>query len=245
MNYLSVKNWQQFQHYKDRSPPWIKLHRDLLRDYDFICLQDASKMHLMLIWLLASQLDNKIPYDEKFIRNQIGIDSKVNLNDLINKGFLIVDSGVLADCKQGAMLEAEAEAETETDSIRALTLAPQKDVEKNVKNKKSRITEDWKPSVELAKAIADKEGFTAEQVEDEAGRFVEYFTGPDAKNPRKIDWNRAFRNWCSQPYCASRVSGPARRGGGSQGAVIQTEAFEKAAIKRQIVGAGSYDPFAD
>ena len=57
MNYLRVNNWKKFQHYKDRNPPWIKLHRDLLRDYDFICLQDASKMQLILIWLLASQMD--------------------------------------------------------------------------------------------------------------------------------------------------------------------------------------------
>ena len=53
MNYLRVKNWEKFQHYKDRTPPWIKLYRDLLNDYEFSCLQDASKAHLMLIWLLA------------------------------------------------------------------------------------------------------------------------------------------------------------------------------------------------
>lgn len=29
-----------------------------------------------------------------------------------------------------------------------------------------------------------------------AGRFFRYFTGPDAKNPRKRDWKRAFQNWC-------------------------------------------------
>jgi len=27
---LRVKNWGKFQHYKDRNPPWIKLHRGLL-----------------------------------------------------------------------------------------------------------------------------------------------------------------------------------------------------------------------
>jgi hypothetical protein len=57
MNYLRVKNWTEFQHYKDRNPPWIKLHRTLLDDYEFSRLQDASKAHLMLIWLFASQKD--------------------------------------------------------------------------------------------------------------------------------------------------------------------------------------------
>ena len=73
MEYLKVKNWEQFQHYKDRSPPWIKLHRDLLRDYNFNCLQDASKLQLMLIWLLASQMDNKIPADAEYIKQQLCI----------------------------------------------------------------------------------------------------------------------------------------------------------------------------
>ena len=115
MKYLSVKNWETFQHYKERTPPWIKLHRDLLRDYTFSCLQDASKLHLMLIWLLASQLDNKIPADAEFIRKQIGVSGEIDFNELISKGFLIDDSGLLAGRKQVAILETETETETETD----------------------------------------------------------------------------------------------------------------------------------
>jgi hypothetical protein len=34
VRYLRVKNWSEFQHYKDRNPPWIKLHRTLL-DHDY------------------------------------------------------------------------------------------------------------------------------------------------------------------------------------------------------------------
>ena len=109
MQYLRVNNWETFQHYKDRNPPWIKLHRDLLRDYEFICLQDASKMQLMLIWLLASQMDNKIPADPIFIQSQLGLKEPINLKELIDKGFLVDDSGVLAGCKQVAIVETEAE----------------------------------------------------------------------------------------------------------------------------------------
>lgn len=28
--HFKVRNWEQFQHYKDRNPPWIKLHFALL-----------------------------------------------------------------------------------------------------------------------------------------------------------------------------------------------------------------------
>jgi DNA-binding NarL/FixJ family response regulator len=34
-NGYSVKNFERFQHYKDRSPPWIKLYNELLDDYEF------------------------------------------------------------------------------------------------------------------------------------------------------------------------------------------------------------------
>ena len=102
MEYLSVKNWSEFQHYKDRTPPWIKLHRDILNDYSFECLQDASKAHLMLIWVLASQLDNQIPADPKWIARKIGASGSVNLKPLMEQD----DSTVLAK----RSLETEAEA---------------------------------------------------------------------------------------------------------------------------------------
>jgi len=114
MKILKVKNWQEFQHYKDRNPPWIKLHRSLLTDYKFACLQDASKLHLVMIWLLASQTDNEIPADPKFLQNALHLDQEPNLNELIEKGFLFMEqdaSSVLAGRKQVAMPETETETD--------------------------------------------------------------------------------------------------------------------------------------
>jgi hypothetical protein len=39
---LIPKNWGKFQHYKDRCPPWIKLHRDLLNDREFLHLSQKT-----------------------------------------------------------------------------------------------------------------------------------------------------------------------------------------------------------
>ena len=50
-----VKNWESFQHYKHRSPPWIKLHKQILDDMEFQCLPDASRALAMCIWLIASE----------------------------------------------------------------------------------------------------------------------------------------------------------------------------------------------
>jgi hypothetical protein len=90
MRTFSVKNFEKFQHYKDRSPPWIKLYNETLDDYAFGCLQDASKMHLIGIWLLASRTDNKIPYDSEWVAKRINANSKVNLQELADAGFIIV-----------------------------------------------------------------------------------------------------------------------------------------------------------
>jgi hypothetical protein len=86
-----VKNFERFQHYKDRNPPWIKLYNELLDDYDFGCLQDASKMHLIAIWLLASRSENKLPYDPEWVARRINATDPVDLDLLVRCGFLLLD----------------------------------------------------------------------------------------------------------------------------------------------------------
>lgn len=109
--YIKVPNLEKWQHYKDRCPPWIKLHRDILNDYKYSCLQDASKLHLLMIWLLASQMDNKIPADEEWIAKRINATNSIKLKELISHGFLEYDSATIAGCKQVDIVETETETE--------------------------------------------------------------------------------------------------------------------------------------
>jgi hypothetical protein len=114
MKYLSIKNLAEHQHYKDRNPPWIKLHAKILANYEFGCLQDASKAHLMLLWVLASRLDNRIPYDLAWITKQIGATTPVDVEELVLQGFIEVsqdDGRTLAPRKQSATPETEGETE--------------------------------------------------------------------------------------------------------------------------------------
>lgn len=118
MRHFSVKDFERFQHYKDRSPPWIKLYNELLDDYEFGLLPDASKMHLIAIWLLASRYSNKIPADAEWISKRINATEPVDLEALADAGFILMDQGcskTLAERKQSAMPEREGEAETETE----------------------------------------------------------------------------------------------------------------------------------
>lgn len=88
MKYLAVKDFEKHQHYRDRVPPWIKFYNRVLDDYAFLQLSDASRSHLMLMWLLASRHKNRIPYDEKFIAAKISARSKIDFAGLLASGFI-------------------------------------------------------------------------------------------------------------------------------------------------------------
>jgi len=118
MDYLSVKDFERFQHYKDRAPPWIKFYASVLDNYEYGCLQDASKSHLMGIWLLASKMENKVPADAEWIAKRIQATEPVDLQPLVVYGFIECDSILLDTRKQDACLETETETETETDISR-------------------------------------------------------------------------------------------------------------------------------
>jgi hypothetical protein len=92
VQYLIVKNWRDHQHYKKRSPPWIKLHRAIIEDYAFATLKDKTKAHLMLIWVLASGCEGRIPNDAKFIASKISATEPVDLDAIIEAGFLVAEN---------------------------------------------------------------------------------------------------------------------------------------------------------
>lgn len=120
MTTITPKNWDTFQHYKDRSPPWIKLHKGLLDDFDYQCLPVASRALAPMLWLLASEHpDGEIDADPKKLAFRLRMaEREVNdaLKPLIDKGFFKlnrIDSTTLAERKRDACLETETETETE------------------------------------------------------------------------------------------------------------------------------------
>jgi hypothetical protein len=122
---LIPKNWTNFQHYKHRSPPWIKLHKNLLDDMAFQRLPVASKALAPMLWLLASESnDGVIHRTPEEIAFRIRMTEKEVLSaikPLIDNGFFIEDSNMLASCLQDATTEkrqrrVETEKETETPS---------------------------------------------------------------------------------------------------------------------------------
>lgn len=114
---LQPKNWAVFQHYKDRCPPWIKLHRDLLNDRSFMRLPIASKALAPMLWLLASESKDGVfdgSLDELVFRLHISEkEYQQGLQPLISNGFFVVASDMLAERYQVAIPETERETEGE------------------------------------------------------------------------------------------------------------------------------------
>lgn len=95
----TVKNWGEFQHYKDRSPPWIKLHKALLDNLEFQRLPIASRALAPMIWLIASEdLLGQVDCDLEKLAFRLR-----TTTDLISDGLTpLIENGFLIPCKRGA-----------------------------------------------------------------------------------------------------------------------------------------------
>lgn len=165
---ITPKNWRDFQHYKDRSPPWIRLHRKLLDDKDFHRLPVESRALAPMLWLLAAEsVDGSINADIDdlaFRLRTTELAIRKALDPLLERGFFVVEqdaSNSLADCKQlapescsetEALQRTETEAETEAKkprAVRSTTFPKPDDVSDQVwadwcelrKAKKASVTE--------------------------------------------------------------------------------------------------------
>lgn len=122
---LSVRNWDKFQHYKARRPPWIKLHRGLLEDRAFLSLPLSAQALAPRLWLIASETeDGSLPDDPADLAFRLRCseaEAVSAVNALIQNKFLSgsldVASATLAPCVHVATPETEGETEGEERQI--------------------------------------------------------------------------------------------------------------------------------
>ncbi len=125
MKIIRPKNWAEFQHYKDRSPQWVKLHKRLLDDFEYQTLPVASRALAPMLWLLASEYDDgDIPSDTRKIafRLRMTLDElSVGFEPLLRRGFFEIigeddedASNTLAEPEPVASLEKEIQVTSKT-----------------------------------------------------------------------------------------------------------------------------------
>lgn len=128
--FYRIKGWAKYQHYKDRNPPWIKLHRELLTSLTWALADDASRVLAIACMLLAAATDNNIPADPAYIRRVAYLNSNPDFSVLIRLEFLelVDDKGkviitAITPLADASKLQAHArpEAETEKESEKRST----------------------------------------------------------------------------------------------------------------------------
>jgi hypothetical protein len=180
---LQPKNWAVFQHYKDRCPPWIKLHRDLLNDRSYMRLPIASKALAPMLWLLASESKDGVfdgSLDELVFRLHISEkEYKDGVKPLIDNDFFVVVSGVLAERLQIAIPETERETETETKKDK-------KTLGKRLANDLV-LSDEWKEF-----CVNERPELNPVQTFD---KFKDYWIAQAGQKGVKLDWFATWRNW--------------------------------------------------
>jgi hypothetical protein len=169
---MRIKNWTKFQHFKDRRPPWVKLYRDILDDLEWHELDPLAAKVLVMLWLIASENDGRIP-DNKTLAFRLRL-TEVKTKEIIIKLSHWLeqdDSNVISSGYQLDSTERETETEKEKETKKeknATKVACPTDVSEQVWNdwlqlrkaKKASVTE---TVLKGARSEASKIGWSLEQ----------------------------------------------------------------------------------
>ena len=167
---MRIKNWDRFQHFKDRKPIWIKLYRDLLDDLNWHELDGKSAKALVMIWLIASEDLGKLPeiktlafrlrMSEKETKEVVTKLSQWLEQDDINT----ISDGYQDDMPEKRREETDKEKEKETDTPSGVSQQVWDSFVKQRKTKKAQVTA---LVIDGIQKEADKAGWTLEMALNE------------------------------------------------------------------------------
>lgn len=123
MRYLSVKNWDRFQHYKDRDPPWIKLYRDTFTTESWVLGTDLSRLLQLASTMLAARYGNKIPLNFRMVAKVASLDCGESefmaaVAHLVDHNFLEIHEDIDPRKTSASALLAKCSSERETEERR-------------------------------------------------------------------------------------------------------------------------------
>lgn len=72
-----IVNFNKFQHFHDRKPPWIKVYRDLLDNMEWAMLSPMAAKSLVNLWILGSESFGNLPKEA-----EIAFRLRLNLQEL-------------------------------------------------------------------------------------------------------------------------------------------------------------------
>jgi len=101
MPHYQIKKWEEFQHYRSRRPPWIKLYRDMLTSDTWVMGSDSDRVLAIAMLILASITENMIPADPTYIQRVGCLHKPPNFDHLLSTGFIeLIDASKLLACSE-------------------------------------------------------------------------------------------------------------------------------------------------
>lgn len=114
LGWIEIPNWDRFQHYRDRDPPWIKFYTELLHDPDYLALSGDQRAILHGLWLEYASSRRRLRAETRSLSSRLLLRvTKRQLETLNHAGFItILASKPLASRYQDASA-TRARGETE------------------------------------------------------------------------------------------------------------------------------------
>lgn len=178
--FLSIKNFEKYQHFKKAMPPWIKLYRSMYGDRDFMSLSITSRYLYIGLIVLASEGCNRIANDQPWIAQRLAISpSDIDLKPLYKSGLLIASESSVRRYTE------ESESESEKSRVECADAPPAK-------------------VVPIPRASGFPDGFQFNQRAEEMAKgyglnvhkeFAAFRDHHVAKGSVFKDWDAAFRTW--------------------------------------------------
>lgn len=219
---LRIKNWSKHQHFKDRTPPWIKLYRDILDDPDWHELDGDVAKVLISLWLIASEDESHqgaLPDSRKLAFRLRMKESQLNQTLTKLSEWLIRDD-IETISERHRVDVPETEGETEIEQIGRA-------------KRRMQIPDNFTPN-ETGIECARAKGIS---VDVELPKFTDFHK---AKGSVMLDWQAAFRTWIGNARTFNRgadvsaVTVPAKPGIDPALAKIEADAKKAAPMPAEV-----------
>ncbi len=88
-DWIVIPNWEEFQHYEDRDPIWIKNYVSLTADDDYLSLSSHCRAVLHGVWLEYARSDGRLPLDTASLTRRLALRvTSANIKSLSDAGFI-------------------------------------------------------------------------------------------------------------------------------------------------------------
>jgi hypothetical protein len=207
-----VPNWDEFQHYKDRSPPWIKVYTSLLHNDAYLGLSPHQRAVLHGLWLMYASHRrevNSLPTPRQSHVSSASESRQQQLKALVDAGFIEVSASKPA--VETASLEVEVEKKVLSGDAAAVAPGARRRLRKNGKrpvDKRRRYDEllaagkrfaaDWKGGTSMRSTPA----WTSSSVSpaQAAGRRPVQALGPGVEHRRMRAVLYGPPNWLVEKF---------------------------------------------